>query len=675
MKIVYRLLSPCAGLGYGFPEKSFREAMKLKLDLIGVDCGSMDPGPYYLGAGKPYEKKANLKRNFHMLLDGALKQRCPLMLGSCGMAGDTPNLEFMLDIAKESFEELNVKKLDVAVISSHLENDMLIGDIKDLTPLGRMPLLNDNDIISCKKVAQMGIAPFIKALDEGAQVIFAGRSCDVAIFAAGPVRRGIDPGLAYHAGHILECGAVACDPGSASDCLIAEFRDDDSVVFTPPNENRKATTYSIAAHTLYEEDHPALQFYPEGILSVVKSSYFTVSDCSAGIRNSVFINKPLSMKIEGSRKTGERYVSLLFCKDLDSIPHRYAVYGRNGVESDPVKEGEKEVGLLIKVTSKSQEVAEGLFTLWKGLFLHFGYPGRRATAGNLAFPLSPSEIAYRAKSGEYVSILIMGTRDPFFQFNLEWIRSEVKKQVELEYSTLSREGRTEIILATREKPIMYLETVEATKEEAFEKHQEDLKKVATFINRESPSEQAIYAGEVFGWGIYHIFSNTKVISEKMFPISMYRCDGKNWKFEREVRPSYKPIGVRNANESVDPEKVRAVYPVHHAKKPRGTIPLVDLARIIRSKNAGVNKITYDLFFNTENDYFTALDSNLFLKNRMADILGIPPHQVIGTYRADECYAIKISVHRTLVSGSLGDRDVFGAQQHSKLLRLDLPVFS
>jgi Domain of unknown function (DUF4387)/Acyclic terpene utilisation family protein AtuA len=675
MKVVYRLFSPCAGLGYGFPEKSFQEAMKSKLDLIAVDCGSMDPGPYYLGAGKSYEKKPNLKQSFDLLLKGALTQHCPLMLGSCGMAGDTPNLEFMLDIARESFEELNIQSLAVAVISSHLDDELLIGDIKELRPLGRMPLLNASDIISCKKVAQMGLAPYIKALDEGAQVIFAGRSCDVAIFAADPVRRGIDPGLAYHAGHILECGAIACDPGSANDCLIAEFRDDDSVVFTPPNRNLRATTYSIAAHSLYEEDHPALQFYPEGILSFLNTSYFTVNDRSAGIRNTVFINKPLTMKIEGSRKAGERYVSLLFCKDLDAIPHSYAVYGRNGVESDPVREGENEVGLLITVRSKSQEVAEGLLTLWKGLFLHLGFPGRRATAGNLAFPLSPSEISYIAKNGEHVSMLIMGTRDPFFQSNLEWIMAEAKNHVELEHSVLSRAGHTEISVVTREEPIMYLETVETTKELAFERHKEDLKKVERFIRRERLSEVGIYAGEFFEWGIYHILSNEKVIREQLFPISIYRCDGRKWKLEREVTASYKPIGVRNGDESVDAEKVHAIHPVHHANAPKGTIPLVDLARIIRSKNAGVNKITYDLFFNTESDYLTALESNLFLKDRMADILEISPDQVIGTYRADECYAIKISVHRSLVSGSLGDRDVFGAQQHAKLLRLNLPVFS
>ena len=59
----------------------------------------------------------------------------------------------------------------------------------------------------------------------------------------------------------------------------------------------------------------------------------------------------------------------------------------------------------------------------------------------------------------------------------------------------------------------------------------------------------------------------------------------------------------------------------------------------------------------------------------ARILDIPLERMIGTYRADDCYAIKISVHREMVSGSPGDRDIFGAQQHMRLMRLQIPVFA
>ena len=311
MKTIYRMLATVGGLGYGFPEESFREAMKQKLDLIAADSGSIDPGPYYLGMGVSYQGRPNLKRDFSIMLAGALEQGCPVIIGSCGLAGDTPNLMFMVDIAKEVFRELCVRDLKVAVIDGHIDHDILIGHVDCLVPLGRMGMPVRKDIVACKLVGQMGIAPFIKALEEGAQVILAGRACDIAIYAADPVRRGIDPGLAFHAGHVLECGGMACDPGSGSDCLVAEFRDDESVIFTPPNKTFKATTYSVAAHSLYEEDHPTVHFYPEGVLSLEKTEYFETGERSTGIRKSEFFTKPLTVKVEGSRKTGERYISVL----------------------------------------------------------------------------------------------------------------------------------------------------------------------------------------------------------------------------------------------------------------------------------------------------------------------------------------------------------------------------
>ena len=47
----FKVLSPTAILGYGFPEASFLRGIEQKPDLIAVDAGSTDPGPFYLGAG------------------------------------------------------------------------------------------------------------------------------------------------------------------------------------------------------------------------------------------------------------------------------------------------------------------------------------------------------------------------------------------------------------------------------------------------------------------------------------------------------------------------------------------------------------------------------------------------------------------------------------------------
>ena len=151
-------------------------------------------------------------------------------------------------------------------------------------------------------------------------------SCDIALFASDMIRRGIDPGLAYHVGHVLECGALACDPGSPSDCLVAEIYDDGTALFVAPNPDRRCTAYSIAAHSLYEESHPQLQFYPEGVLAMEKTEFFAKDARTAGIRNSQFVRSakpwPWSIKLEGSRRLGARKVSLIYIDpaDLPKIP-------------------------------------------------------------------------------------------------------------------------------------------------------------------------------------------------------------------------------------------------------------------------------------------------------------------------------------------------------------------
>lgn len=670
----YRILSTCGGLGYGFPEASLKEAIKTKLDLIAADAGSVDPGPYYLGKGVSYMDRPQTKRDFSLMLEAALRQGCPLIIGSCGMAGDTPNLQFMLDVAKEVFDEQDVKNVKVAVIDGHVENDLLVGHVDDLRPLGKMPHLNVEMIRNSAIVGQMGIAPFITSLDEGAQVILAGRACDVAIFAADPIRRGIDPGLAFHASHILECGAMACDPPSGMDCLIAEFRDDNSVVFMAPNKDRKTTIRSIAAHSLFEEAHPSLHFYPEGVLSLRETQYFQHDSRSAGLRDTVLINRPLSIKLEGSEKVGQRIISLLFCKAVDDVPEEYVVYGRNGVETGPTAEPESEIGILIKVSGEKENAVDPVATALKSYFLHFDYDGRLSTAGNLAFPISPSQVSFQDEQGRYVSVIIGGTRDPFFQEKFEEIKAAAVSSAERDLRELTRQCDIEIIVADKSKPLMFLETVGKARQEARRKHEEQLAKLGRLIDESQPSIKSIFAADAYRWSIYHLMDQKKVIEEQLFPISLFHCNGRNWEFLKRVRASYQPIGNKDYSGVVDETKIGVIERVDRPTKPTSYKPLTEMATVIRSKNAGVNRITFEIYFNTNDDYRQAIESNAFEKGEIAKTLHIPMDRMIGSFRADSCNAIKVSVHRAVPSGTPGDRDVFGAQQHMKLVSMKVPIY-
>ena len=60
-------------------------------------------------------------------------------------------------------------------------------------------------------VGMMGIEPMIEALAAGARVILRRRSSDAGIYAALPVRLGLPPGLAWHLGKIIECGAAVAE--------------------------------------------------------------------------------------------------------------------------------------------------------------------------------------------------------------------------------------------------------------------------------------------------------------------------------------------------------------------------------------------------------------------------------------------------------------------------------
>lgn len=667
------MVSVCGALGYGYNEISLENSLHKKLNLVASDAGSMDAGPYYLGKGLSYFARDALKRDFTLMLKAALKKNVPLILGSCGMSGDDKHLNYMIDIVKEVFVEQGVKDLKVATISAHIDPTLLMPVRDKLIPLSKMPPVTKEDIKESAIVGQMGIAPFMQALKEGAQVILCGRACDVAIFAAPAILNGVDPGLAYHAGHILECGALACDPGSASDCLIAECHPD-NVTFISPNKTRRVTPKSIAAHSLYEESHPCLQFYPEGVLVMENSEYIPITEDTAAIRNSIFVNLPLSIKIEGSRKIGECYISLIACKPNSDIPEKYITYGINGVEKHPVIDGQKEIGILIKVTSDDEQAAEALASLIKGYMLHYGYPDRRTTAGNILFPISPSAINFKDKAGVYHALVIAGTREQMFIERFDEVKAKVIELAQTSFPDIFKKCKIDILTADTEHPLLFLQTVATTKAEAEKQHQQELAELEQYRDKDAVSFLNIAGSEVYMWSIYHLLKDEKVIKQ-LFPIKLFNATGKDWTLIKEVKTDYTPIGIplNEYDGSIDEKKVNVIKAVAHNNSRSHAKSILDMATVIRSKDAGVNTITYDIFFKSENDYHAALNSNAFTTEEMAKTLNVPIELFIGTYYVDTCNAIKISRYREKISGTPGSRDVFGAQQQANIENMQIPI--
>ena len=58
-----KIVALCGLLGYGYNEKSLELAFSEKVDYVGVDAGSTDPGPYYLGSGTSFTDRNAVKRD------------------------------------------------------------------------------------------------------------------------------------------------------------------------------------------------------------------------------------------------------------------------------------------------------------------------------------------------------------------------------------------------------------------------------------------------------------------------------------------------------------------------------------------------------------------------------------------------------------------------------------
>jgi hypothetical protein len=104
-----------------------------------------------------------------------------------------------------------------------------------------------------------------------------------------------------------------------------------------------------------------------------------------------------------------------------------------------------------------------------------------------------------------------------------------------------------------------------------------------------------------------------------------------------------------------------------------TRPLSDLAKTIRSKNAGVDKITFDVIFREPATYELVKASGVLTAETVCRLFNIPPSRISDFVAFDPALAIKFTLYRDRPSGSPGDPDIFGAQQYAPLLDLLVPV--
>ncbi len=424
-----RVFSPTGCLGYGFADASLEAGIRAQPDFIGMDAGSSDPGPAYLGSGQSFTSREAVKRDLDRILPPAKKAGIPVIIGTAGGAGGNPHVDLTLDIVREVARERGLR-LRVAIIRSEFDRGTLrkaFGEGR-ITPLPGAPTIDEGTIDAATRVVgMMGIEPFQEALGLNVDLVLAGRACDASIFAAAPVEKGIPRGIALHAAKIIQCGNGAVEQRLIPDGMLGDLTEQDFVL-TPLLPGTRCTPESIISHSLYENPDAYLTPEPAGTLDASHAWYKQEPDgISVRIGGSRFHDADkYTVRLEGVELAG--YRSLVFgairdtvlLRQLDSFCEALkAKWKRRVAETFPDEKGEgndathaliirmfgvnaamgarepnafhgHEAGMVLEAVARTQDRAHALTSIGQNLVFHAPVQGWSGQVSNLAFPYSPA---------------------------------------------------------------------------------------------------------------------------------------------------------------------------------------------------------------------------------------------------------------------------------------------
>ncbi len=443
------ILVPSGMLGAGFSPGTITRGISLGADVITVDGGSTDSGPYYLGTGTAKTTERAVRRDLRLLLAAASSAGIPLVVGSCGTGGTDSGVNWVAGLVNAICVEDGLD-LTIAKIFSEQQADRLItklerGRIHALPPSAP---LDAATLARCTHIAaMMGHEPIEQALRAGANVVLAGRATDTAVSAAFALMRGMPPGLTWHAAKIIECGGQ-CTTDPRSGGVFARI-DHGGFTIEPLDPDAACTPTSVAAHMLYETVSPYTMREPGGTIAVADAVYTAVDERIVRVEGSRFEPaEQYTVKLEGAAITGYETVSFagirdpqvlrsidewagFFTKTLtervetvleleaDSWAADLRLYGYNAIlgdlEQSPATPAE--VGVMLLVNAEDQETATAISKLADPLLLHLPLPAMHYLP-SFAFATSPAHID-RGAAYEFVLNHVVEVDSPTEMFRLE----------------------------------------------------------------------------------------------------------------------------------------------------------------------------------------------------------------------------------------------------------------
>jgi hypothetical protein len=323
-----RVLIPSGVLGLGFDRAALARGVAMRPDIIAIDGGSTDSGPFSLGAGQSKYARAATKSEWAEIMAARRAAGVPLVIGTAGTCGADATVDWMADItaeiAAETGERLKIARLYSGQPAARVARALAAGRVVPLTPA---PEVSAEGLAAMTNIVALAGAEQIQAaLATGADIVIAGRTTDTAIIAALPLQRGEDPGACWHGAKIGECGAL-CSTNPTSGVILIDF---DRTGFTvePLAEGAACTPHSVSAHMLYENSDPFLLYEPGGYLDVRGARYTALDGRRVRVEGSRWVPGPYTVKLEGARVAGYQTTILAVLRDPHYVAHARAWVAR-----------------------------------------------------------------------------------------------------------------------------------------------------------------------------------------------------------------------------------------------------------------------------------------------------------------------------------------------------------
>src|ERR1700730_1507693 len=424
-----RIVCPNGHLGFA-PIKtgSFRIGCESEPDLICADAGSCDVGPVPLGADISSSPRQWQIDDLETMLLASRRLGVPMIVGSAGDTGSNSRGDLFGGIIRDLGQKQRLARFRVGYFYSEVSKDALRRRIlggDTIAGLDGRPPLDVATLDTTERIVAMaGIHPYIKLLDEGADVIVGGRSSDCAIFAAPAIRRGFPEGLAYFYGKVLECASFCAEPYGGKESVLGEITMDDVKVTALLPEPR-CTISPVSGHPMYERANPFYEHFLGGHIDMSRCHYEQYDERTVRVTGPKYVPAAeLRVKLEGSGKIGERYVGIVGVRDPYTIAHideviawargqaeeqlgaggwqlHFTVYGRDAIlgELEPLKGSPAhELGIVVQAVAPTRELAEEACMIGTRQMFYARLPQGKGTAGGVGFLLDagmPAGPAYR----------------------------------------------------------------------------------------------------------------------------------------------------------------------------------------------------------------------------------------------------------------------------------------